>query len=109
MQDIQLEQLPDVRPMLNDARRRILRGVHLVFSGVIPLKSGDPSQEPFWQLAEQVWNTRQLHKHTPCLFLSAGCGGASRRGPRGDTRGGAAAGHGKVLVGAAARAFCCQH
>lgn len=60
-----LDQLPDVRPMLSDARRHILAGVHIVFSGVIPLKSNDPTQEPFWQLAEQVCCVR-----TPVVLVN---------------------------------------
>ena len=43
----------DVRQHLQQLRRQVLRGVHLVFSHVIPLEQ-DMTQHPLWRLATQV-------------------------------------------------------
>lgn len=43
----------DVREHLQELRRQVLQGVHLVFSHVIPLEQ-DMTQHPLWQLATQV-------------------------------------------------------
>ena len=47
----------DVRQHLQQLRRQVLLGVHLVFSHVIPLEQ-DMTQHPLWRLATQVWPHR---------------------------------------------------
>lgn len=44
----------DARSALAAARRRVLAGVRLCFSGVVPLGAPDPTAHPLWRLAEEV-------------------------------------------------------
>ena len=53
--------MEDVRQHLQQLRRQVLAGVHLVFSHVIPLEQ-DVTQHPLWQLATQVCSAPQ-----PCI------------------------------------------
>lgn len=46
----------DVRAVLEAERRRVLAGVRLTFSRVIPLEQ-EPSSHPLWRLAEQFGAT----------------------------------------------------
>ncbi len=46
----------DVRAVLDAERRRVLAGVRLTFSRVIPLEQ-EPSTHPLWQLAERFGAT----------------------------------------------------
>lgn len=46
----------DARAVMAGEKARVLAGVHLVFSRVIPLES-DPQQHPLWLLAEQFGAT----------------------------------------------------
>ncbi len=48
------EQGRDVRKYLAAVRGSILKGVHLVFSHIVPQNFRDPQSHPMWQLAEQV-------------------------------------------------------
>jgi hypothetical protein len=44
----------DVRPLLQASRRRILAGVRVLFSRVVPRDCADPTVHPLWQLAVKV-------------------------------------------------------
>lgn len=46
------ERLPwDVRQVLQDERKQVLAGVHIMFSRVIPLQDGHPEWHPMWRKA----------------------------------------------------------
>jgi hypothetical protein len=69
-----LQQNWDVRHALSELRQGVLRGVHIVFSRIIPLDT-NPKLHPLWRLAEgfgAACSTRMGPETTHIVALSAG-------------------------------------